>query len=303
MLVRLLGSAAGGGVPQWNCSCRNCVEARAGSGAVLARTQCSVAVSADDSHWVLLDASPDLRQQIAATPALQPRSTGEVRSTPIRSVVLTGADVDRVAGLLTLREGQPFTIYSSSRILGALAANPIFGAISAVERQAVMLDRAFEIGAGLTARAFMVPGKIALYLEDASAGPGLGTAEGDSLGLEVTDSATGTSFYYVPSCASVDADLRSRLKGSALVLFDGTLFDDDELIRARLMDKSGRRMGHMSMSGPEGSMTALSSLDIARRVFVHINNSNPALRRGSPECAAVVASGWEIGEDGMEIRL
>ena len=156
---------------------------------------------------------------------------------------------------------------------------------------------------GLTVELFAVPGKVALWLEDRDAGADLGTAEGDTVGLKVSEPATAQFFYFVPSCARVDGRLADRLRGALLVLFDGTLFADDELIVGGLLHKTGARMGHISMSGSEGSLVALHSLDIARRIFIHINNSNPVLRADSAERALVEAAGWEIAEDGMEIRL
>ena len=154
---------------------------------------------------------------------------------------------------------------------------------------------------GLAIEAYAVPGKVALYLEEA--GPDFGTREGDSIGLEVSDPATGAAFHYIPGCAAVDAGLAQRLHGARLVLFDGTLYTDEEMIAQGLSEKTGRRMGHISMSGPQGSMAAFAALDVERRIYVHMNNSNPVLREDSPERAQVERAGWEIACDGMEIRL
>ena len=148
-----------------------------------------------------------------------------------------------------------------------------------------------------------MPGKIALYLEDAAAGPQLGTREGDTVGLKISEPATGRSFFYIPGCAGVDADLGQRLAGADLVFFDGTVFTDDEMIAQGLSQKTGRRMGHIAISGPEGSMAAFAKLDVKRRIYVHLNNSNPILREGSPERRMVEAAGWEVATDGMEVRL
>ena len=156
---------------------------------------------------------------------------------------------------------------------------------------------------GLTVEMFAVPGKIALYLEDAAAGAGLGTRPGDTVGVRIREPATDRAFFYIPGCAAVDATLAARLTGAELVLFDGTLFTDDEMITAGLSAKTGQRMGHISMSGPGGSMAAFAPLGVRRRVFVHMNNSNPVLREGSRARAAVEAGGWEVAFDGMEIRL
>jgi pyrroloquinoline quinone biosynthesis protein B len=307
MFIRILGSAAGGGLPQWNCNCQNCTSARDPTSSVKPRMQSSVAVSSDGRSWALLNASPDLLQQIAASPPLQPRSDRALRHSPIAAVVLTSADVDHVAGLLSLREGQPFRVYASARVLTALASNPIFNVLdpALIERIPMKLDEPINPNGldGLGVEPFAVPGKVALWLEDHQAGPGFGTAEGDTIGLKVSELATGRFFYFVPCCASVDRPLADRLSAAPLVLFDGTLFRDDEMIASGLSKKTGGRMGHVSMSGPEGSLAALGNLRIGRRIFLHINNSNPVLQPGSAERATVEAAGWEIAEDGMEIQL
>ena len=306
MLIKVLGSAAGGGFPQINCNCRNCTGVRQGKPGLTARTQSSVAVSSDGKAWVLLNASPDLRQQVAATPELAPHSAAGPRASPIKSVVLTNGDVDHVAGLLSLREGFAFSLFASQRILGALAANSIFAALDAqlVPRVALAPGAPLSLtNLGLTVEAFPVPGKIALYLEDRTAGSGFGTSEGDTVGLKVVDQASAAAFFYIPGCAGVDAALAARVRGAQLVLFDGTLYGDGEMIEQGLSTKTGKRMGHISMSGADGSLAACRDLDVKRRVFVHMNNSNPVLRDDSPERAEVERAGWEVAFDGMEIRL
>jgi len=306
MLIKVLGSAAGGGFPQVNCNCRNCSGVRRGVPGLRARTQSSLAVSRDGAAWVLLNASPDLRQQLAATPGLAPHAEAGARSSPITAAVLTNGDVDHIAGLLSLREGLTFTLYASARVLGALSSNSVFDVLDRrlVPRVALPMGRATELARlGLVLEGFPVPGKVPLYLEDAAAGSSFGTREGDTLGLRVSDPATGTSFFYVPGCAAVDPALAERLKGAALVLFDGTLYTDDEMIAQGLSTKTGGRMGHISMSGRDGSIAAFQALDVKRRIFVHINNSNPVLCEESPERAEVEAAGWEVAFDGMEIRL
>jgi pyrroloquinoline quinone biosynthesis protein B len=303
MIIKVLGSAAGGGFPQANCNCSNCADVRAGRPGLSARTQSSLAVSGDGERWLLLNASPDIRQQINATPGLAPRPGSGMRASPIVTVALTNGDVDHVAGLLSLREGLSFTLYASKRVLEALAANVIFNVLSSrhVTRIALPLYERIEVGGGLAIEAYAVPGKVALYLEDAS--PGFGTREGDSIGLKVSDPATGAAFHYIPGCAAVDAGLAQRLAGARLVLFDGTLYTDEEMIAQGLSEKTGQRMGHISMSGPWGSMAAFEALGVERRIYVHMNNSNPALREDSPERAVVECAGWEVAHDGMEIRL
>jgi pyrroloquinoline quinone biosynthesis protein B len=309
MIIKVLGSAAGGGFPQINCNCRNCAAVRAGERGFTARTQSSLAVSSNGRDWVLLNASPDLRQQIAATPELAP-PTGSARASPLKAVVLTNGDVDHIAGLLNLREGIPFGLYATQRVLETLAANSIFNVLNPelVQRITLPIGQPAQLRGpggdlGLAVEAFAVPGKVALYLEDAAAGANFGTQSGDTIGLRIAEPASGGAFFYIPGCAAVDDHLASRIRGARLVLFDGTLYTDDEMIALGLSSKTGKRMGHISMAGPGGAIAALSKLDIARRVFVHINNSNPVLREGSPERAEVEGAGWEIAYDGMEIRL
>ena len=265
-----------------------------------------MAVSANGRDWVLLNASPDLRQQVAATPELAPATPGPSRDSPIKAVILTNGDVDHVAGLLSLREGFAFTLFASERVLGTLASNSVFNVLNEhlVPRARLEIGKPAELAAlGLTVEAFAVPGKIALYLEDTAAGPSYGTRDGDTIGLEVTASATGASFFYIPGCASVDANLAARLRGARLVLFDGTLYRDDEMIALGLSNKTGKRMGHVSMSGASGSIAAFRTLGVQRRVFVHMNNSNPVLCDGSAERAELENAGWDIAFDGMEISL
>jgi pyrroloquinoline quinone biosynthesis protein B len=305
--ILILGAAAGGGFPQWNCNCPNCRRARAGDPAALPRTQSSLAVTADGERWILLNASPDLRQQIAANPPLHPKKGG--RDSPIAAVVLTGADIDHVAGLLTMRESQPFALYAAERVHAALRGNVVFNVLGdVVARRPLALGAAAELldrdgqPLGLRLATFDVPGKVALYLEDPAAGRGFGTQPGDTIGLEIA-SASGARAYYIPACAEIPPALARRLSGAKLVLFDGTLWDDGEMVAAGLGRKSGRRMGHMSISGPAGTIAAFAGLGVGRKVFVHINNTNPVLLADSPERAAAEKAGWEIAFDGMEIAL
>jgi pyrroloquinoline quinone biosynthesis protein B len=310
MLVKVLGSAAGGGLPQWNCNGRNSADARNGVAGLMPRTQASVAVSASGAEWVLLNAAPDLRQQINDTPALHPAPAGPPRNSPIKAVVLTNGDVDAVAGLLTLREAQPFTVYGTRRVLGVLAENSIFDVLDGglVKRVAMEFGRPFAVEGpsgpvGISVEAFPVPGKVPLYLEDETAKGNFGSQEGDTAGLKVTDTAAGRHFFYIPGCARLDDALRARLKGAPLLFFDGTLYANDEMIAQGLLNKTGERIGHINMSGSAGSVAELAPLGIARKIFIHINNSNPVLREGSPERVAVEGAGWEVAYDGMEVRV
>ncbi len=309
MRVLVLGSAAGGGFPQWNCNGPLSRRARAHDPMAKMRTQSSIAVSADGRRWALFNASPDLRQQFNDNPQMHPDAG--LRSTPVACVVLTNADVDHVAGLLTMRERQPFVLYASDRVSAALEANPIFNVLNPefVRREHLALSHAHTLVSpddapiGLTVEPFAVPGKVALYLENAEAGANFGTAEGDTIGLHIQQPQTGAHFFYIPGCAEVDAPLAQRLEGAPLALFDGTLFTDDEMVTAGLGPKTGKRMGHISISGPEGSIAAFEKLGVARKVFIHINNTNPVLIEDSPERALVEEAGWEVAEDGMEIEI
>jgi pyrroloquinoline quinone biosynthesis protein B len=268
----------------------------------LKSTQASIAVSADREHWFLINASPDLRQQITDTPVLHPRA-GSLRHSPIAGVILTNGEVDALAGLLSLREGTAFDLYAHSRVLSILSDNPIFNVLRAglVPRRALKLDTPIDLplpgGApsGLTLEAFAVPGKVALFLEDED-----DDAEGDTLGLVIRDEASGQRLVFLAACAQVTPEIAARLSGADLVFFDGTLWRDDEMIEAGLGKKTGQRMGHIAM---RDAIPALGGIDIGKRVFLHINNSNPALREDSPERRAAMEAGWLLPADGMEIKL
>ena len=301
----ILGAAAGGGFPQWNCNCDVCRLAWAGDPRVKPRTQTSIAVTSGpngsssvvDSRFVLINASPDLRQQIIATPALQPRG---LRMSPIAAVVLTGGEVDQTAGLLTLRERGPFGLYGTDGTLSTLAANTIFSVLGAdvVPRRAIRPGAAFGLPGGIEAELFLVPGKAPLYLEGDH--PALEAETDANVGIELR--ARGARLVFIPGAAKLTPAIASRLAEADVVLFDGTLFSDDEMITARAGAKTGRRMGHMPVGGPDGTLAALAGLS-RRRILIHINNTNPILIEGSPQRRAVEAAGFEVAEDGMRIEL
>ena len=308
--VLVLGAAAGGGFPQWNCNDVTARRARLGDPMVPSRTQSSIAVSADGHRWILLNASPDLRQQINDRPQLHPSADGPKRNSPIAAVVVTNADVDHVAGLLNLRENQPFALYGHDRVLGVLGENSIFNVLdpSVVDRRRLPIDApllltdAAGASLGVEIEAFTVPGKVALWLEDPTA-PGFGSREGDTIGLELKTGATSRSVFYIPGCAAMTDALAARLNGAAMVFFDATLWRDDEMILAAVGAKTGRRMGHMSVSGEDGVIAAFANLNVDHKVLIHINNTNPLLVQDSPERAQVEAAGWQVAFDGMEIVL
>jgi pyrroloquinoline quinone biosynthesis protein B len=294
----VLGSAAGGGVPQWNCACPVCRLARTSNSRVLPRTQASLAVTADGTNWVLINASPDLGQQIRQTKALQPRSA--VRGSPIKAVLLTGAEIDQIAGLLTLREREPLRLYASAAVLAALSENPVFNALApeVVTRSVVEPGTAVALPGGLSAELFAAPGKTPLYYENVPATKS--RFEDSNAGVEL--SAGGARLLYVPGAAHITAPMRERLAHADAVLFDGTFFRDDEMSKTGAGPRTASAMGHMPIGGEGGSLAALHFVG-SRRVYVHINNTNPMLIEGSAERAEVERAGWEIGADGMEIVL
>ncbi len=261
-------------------------------------------MTGDGVHWAVVNASPDLRQQIIQTSSLHPRSGP--RDTPISAIVLTSAEIDHVAGLLTLRERQAFALWASESVLDELAANPIFNALSPdkVIRRALPEGEPVQLLPGLVMESFTLPGKIPLYRE-ASPGEADAFTEGMAAGaaaLKFTSEGA-SPLVYAPGCAMIEEAFLSRLDQSTTLLFDGTVFHDDEMIREGVGEKTGRRMGHAPMAGAGGSLEMLRSAPLARRIYIHINNTNPVLIEGSPEERAVRAAGWEIGYDGMEISL
>src|SRR5262245_18906646 len=294
----VLGSAAGGGFPQWNCRCQVCRLAWAGDARVRPRSQASLAVSADGNDWVLINASPDLPAQLARATALHPRVG--TRGSPIKAALLTGGEIDQVAGLLSLREREPFSIFATDATLAALADNPIISALApdVVARRTAAPGAPLTLPGGLAAELFMVPGKVPLYLEGEN--PDTASETASNVGVEI--SAGSARIAYVPGAAAVTAAMQERLARADVILFDGTLYRDDEMIASGTGSKTGRRMGHMPIDGADGSLAALGRLG-RRRIYVHINNTNPILVAGSPERAAVERAGWEIAEDGLEIAL
>lgn len=305
--VVVLGAAAGGGVPQWNCGCRICQAART-THPELQSTQASLAISADGHHWFLVNASPDLRQQLIKAPQLHP-APGKLRHSPITGVILTNGEIDAIAGLLSMREGWPFTIYGHPKVLATLKTNSVFNVLNEknVKRQPIETEQAFEPAlpdgspSGIEILPFEVSGKGAWYLEGERREGS--RAAGDTLGLRIRDKASGKSFYFLAACAEMTDDLKSRLNGASLVFFDGTVWRDDEMIAAGLATKTGQSMGHIAMSGEQGAIAGLENLGIERKIFLHINNSNPAWLHGSEERKLAERAGWQIPADGMEITL
>jgi len=297
MKIIVLGGGAGGGFPQWNAASANNARAFAGDPATPRLTQCSLAVSANGDDWLLLNASPDIRQQIIATAELHP--AGELRSSPIKAIVIGNADVDAVAGLLTLRERTAFAVWSTRYVQRVIAANPIFGVLDRSLVRFQTATGAFEPLPGLKCRAFPAPGKPPLYLEDVE---GIGLAEGASIGLRIADPA-GKAIAFLPSCAEVTRDVLHAIDGVDALFFDGTMYTDDEMIRTGEGPKTARRMGHVAMTGPGGAIEALGEVKATNRYFIHINNSNPVLNRDSVERKAIEEASWHVAEDGMRIEV
>ena len=306
MLIRVLGSAAGGGFPQWNCGCPNCVGVRRGTIRALARTQESVAVSADGDSWFLLNASPEIRQQIESFGKLHPRAQ---RDTPIQGIVLTNGDLDHALGLLSLRESQPLALYSTERVhRGFSEGNVLYRTLQRFDGQVTL--HALELGAaeqplrllsgavsGLRMRAFAAPGKAALHLDQSNQEPG------DNIGVLISDERTGKRLAYIPAAGASSAEVVAAASSADAVFFDGTFWSSDELIALGASTRRAEDMAHWPIGGAEGSLRFLGSLSAARRVLIHINNTNPMLREDSAERALVQAAGVEVAFDGMELEL
>ena len=311
MKVLVIGSAAGGGFPQWNCNCSNSAEARKNPKRAKPRTQSSIAVSVDDGkNWFLFNASPDLRQQINDNSALQPKIG--IRHSPILGVFITNGDIDHIAGLLNLRESHPLSIYATKKVLNILNSNTVFNVLNPdfVERREVSLNQTILLkdknknSTGIEVEVFPVPGKIALFLEDKNKGNNFGTDEEDTIGLKIIDKKTEKFFFYLPACAEITEDLKNRLKRAPMVFFDGTLWKNDEMLTANVgVKKTGQRMGHMSMAGDNGTIEIFKNLDVKKKIFIHINTTNPALLEDSIERKKINKEGWEVSYDGMEINL
>jgi pyrroloquinoline quinone biosynthesis protein B len=309
MRIEILGSAAGGGFPQWNCNCRNCHSVRAGSFSGKSRTQTQVAVSNDGLSWFLLNASPDLRLQIERTSALQP---GEgTRDSPIAGVLLTSADIDQIAGLLSLRELQPFEIYCTPSLRRILREdNNVFGMLNRVPQQVswtdVSLGQSFPLDAvggeatKISCEVFSLGNKYPVYISRervASLQP-----EEALLGVMLTASS-GERVAYMPAVPAINKQVLQLVEGADLILFDGTFWSNDELIQVQGSGATAREMGHVPVSGTEGSLCALAGLRRPRKVFVHVNNTNPMLDESSNEYREVRAAGWEVAEDGWQFNL
>jgi pyrroloquinoline quinone biosynthesis protein B len=310
MRVKVLGSAAGGGFPQWNCGCANCSGFRDGTLKARLRTQAQVAVSPDPAHWFLLNASPDLRQQILATPELSVAPSS--LASPISTILLTSADVDCVMGLLHLREFQPLHIYSTLSVRRILTEeNSLFRVLARshppVRWDSLSLDRIIPLappsspGAkdGFFCKAVPLLGGFPDYVSDSL--KGRFPPEEAVIGLQLVHKEK--RFFYAPSVSGIGDDWQRSVEESDLALLDGTFWKDDELIQAKRSRRTARDMGHLPLWGERGMLKRPFRLGKTKRVIIHINNTNPVLNEESPEHRAVREAGWEIAYDGMEFNL
>jgi pyrroloquinoline quinone biosynthesis protein B len=297
MWVRVLGSAAGGGFPQWNCACPPCRAVRDGSRPARPRTQSSVAVSADRRRWTLLNASPDVRTQLESCTDLHPDGG---REAPLQAVLLTDAELDHTLGLLLLREGGGLVVHATEATRDTLydgtALLRTLEAYCPVEWRPVVPGADVPLGDGLSYRAFDVPTtKRARF--------GSGTREGRVVGYRLTDERSGRALVHLPVLQELTPAVCAQLEDCACLLVDGTCWSDDELVRLGRGRRTAREMGHLPISGPGGSLAQLAALPVERRVYVHVNNTNPVLLEDSPERRAVEEHGLEVAVDGLELEV
>jgi pyrroloquinoline quinone biosynthesis protein B len=304
LYIRVLGSAAGGGFPQWNCGCFNCAGVRSGSIVAKARTQESVALSADGEAWFLVNASPEIRQQIESFPALHPRSS---RDTPIAGIVVTNGDLDHCLGLLCLREWQRFSVYATARVRDGFARSVFARTLSRFDGQVTW--RPLEPGretalalpggeaSGLEVLAVSVPGKAPLHLADMGASPE------DNVALCIRDTRSGARLAYLSGVAGLSDGVAQIVRDADAVFFDGTFWSSDELIRLGASDKRAEDMAHWPVGGSGGSLAWLGGIRAQHRVYIHVNNTNPMLRDDSDERAQVERAGVLVAYDGMELSI
>ena len=305
MKIRVLGSAAGGGFPQWNCNCRNCSGVRNGTLRTRARTQSSIAICGrDERDWVLVNASPDILRQLQDNPVLQPARAA--RDTAIRAIVLVDAQIDHTTGLFMLREStRPLPVYCTAQAQADLThGNPVFGVLRhfcGIEHHLLPLDGAFGIEgvAGLEWRALAVPSKPAPFSPHREQ-----PQPGDNVALLVRDLASGRTLLYAPGLGAIEAALWAAMQAADCVMVDGTFWSDEEMIRLGLAAKRARDMGHLPQSGAGGMLEYLARLPFGtRRILIHVNNTNPILDEDSAERAALDERRIEVASDGLEVQL
>lgn len=307
MIVRVLGSAAGGGFPQWNCACAHCRGVREGLINASPRTQESVGLSADDHDWFLINASPDIHSQIESFAPLHP---GKSRTTPIQAIVLTNGDLDHCLGLLSLRENHRLVIYSTESVRrGFTDGNVLYRTLQRFAGQVTW--RTLKLGveeillcgdgrpSGLTVEALAVPGKPPIHLE------GLVSPSDPELnvGLRFRQCTNGKVLAYLSAVGRITTSVFEGVVDADCVMFDGTFWSSDELSAPGFLEKSAEDLAHWPVGGQRGSLVMLSTITAPQRVFIHINNTNPLLREDSTERKIIEAAGWRVAWDGMEIRL
>lgn len=307
MRLRVLGSAAGGGFPQWNCACVNCEGMRKGQIAARPRTEESIGLSAGNDNWFLINASPDIRAQIESFSALHPQQS---RSSPIHVILLTNGDLDHCLGLLSLRENHRLVLYATDSVRrGFTEGNVMYRTLQRFAEQVTWRTlklnveepvlRADGRPSGLTVTAVAVPGKLPIHLEGL-----VSSNEPDvNVGLRFRQSTDGGVLAYFPAVGRITSSVLNALEGADCVMFDGTFWSSDELSAPGFLEKSAEDLAHWPVGGTEGSLSTLSKIAARRRVFIHINNTNPMLREDSYERTLVEAAGWEVAWDGMEILL
>jgi pyrroloquinoline quinone biosynthesis protein B len=303
--IRVLGSAAGGGFPQWNCNCPNCAGIRAGTLRSRARTQSSIAVSGSDAAaWVLVNASPDITAQLQATPELQPNRA--VRDSAIAAIILVDGQVDHTTGLYMLRESRrAWPLWCTDSTYADLTeGNPVFSVLSyfcGIDRRRLELGREFTVDAvaGVSWRALPVAGKPAPYSPNRES-----PVRGDNVALVIMNEASGRSVVYAPGLGAIDEHLWQAMQSAACVLVDGTFWTDDEMILLGVSGKHARDIGHLPQSGPRGMLEWLDRLPRStRKILIHVNNTNPILDEASAQRAELTRRGVEVAHDGMEILL
>ena len=310
MRIKVLGAAAGGGLPQWNCTCPNCFALRNNQPNIQARTQSQLAVTADDASWFLINASPDLRQQLLNNPEIHPDPTKGLRNTPIAGIILTSADLDHVLGLLLMREFTPVRIYATGPVINILKKNSFFQMLDRLPGQSrwteIEPDVSFPVGNGLICTPIALSSSLPTYISEADRAM-LDPARA-TIGLIFENSSDseapqGARAAYLPTLPSVSAPLKQLLSTCSTIFIDGTFWTDDELQRIQPGTPLARSMGHLPISGPNGSIEALKDLKDTRKIYTHINNTNPILQEQSSERRAVQDAGWEVAWDGLEITL
>jgi pyrroloquinoline quinone biosynthesis protein B len=302
--IKVLGAAAGGGLPQWNCACENCSALRRGSSHIQPRTQSQLAITAGEDGWFLINASPDLREQLNRTSEIHPDPATGLRNTPVEGVILTSADLDHVLGLLFMREFTPVRVYASGAVRSILQSNSFFQMLDRLPGQSrwttIEPQVSFSLGGSVTCTPIALPGSLPSYV-----------AEKERIALDAAritmgllfETSQGKRFAYLPALSSVSSVLKDLLSTCSVLLVDGTFWKDDELQSIQPGTPLARSMGHMPISGADGSLSVLGDLAGVRRIYTHINNTNPILNESSRERRAVHDAGWEVAWDGLEITV